>query len=106
MNGASRASGPGVGLILQSPIGELLEQAIQFNFSASNNEAKYEVVLARLDLTLTLAATMLKICNNSQLIVGQIKKEYEANDECMARYLTMVEDSLKRLDKWIVRQIP
>lgn len=70
VNGASRASSPGVGMILQSPTRELLEQAIQFNFFASNNEVEYEVVLARLDLTLTLAATMLEICNNSQLIVG------------------------------------
>ena len=33
-----------------------MEQAIHLNFSASNNEAEYEVVLARLDLALVLAA--------------------------------------------------
>ncbi|KAL6340252.1 hypothetical protein AAG906_040688 [Vitis piasezkii] len=32
--------------------GKLIEQAIHINFSSSNNEAKYEVVLVRLDLTL------------------------------------------------------
>ena len=48
-----------VGLILQSTARELMEQAICLNFSASNNKAEYEVVLARLDLTLLLAATKL-----------------------------------------------
>ncbi|RVW36403.1 hypothetical protein CK203_083825 [Vitis vinifera] len=83
------AFGSGVGLILQSPTEELLEQAIQLSFPASNNEAEYEVVLARLDLALTLAATKLEICNNSQLIVGQIQKECEAKDKCTTRYLTL-----------------
>ena len=100
------AFGSGVGLILQSPTEELLEQAIQLSFPASNNEAEYEVVLARLDLALTLAATKLEICNNSQLIVGQIQKECEAKDECMTRYLTLVENHLGKLGKWAVRRVP
>ena len=100
------AFGSGVGLILQSPTEELLEQAIQLSFPASNNEAEYEVVLARLDLALTLAATKLEICNNSQLIVGQIQKECEAKDKCTTRYLTLVENHLGKLGKWAVRRVP
>lgn len=61
----SRTSGYGIGLILQSPIGKLLEQAIHLNFSTSNNETKYEVVLVGLNLALTLAATRLEIRSNS-----------------------------------------
>ena len=102
----SRASSSGIGLILESPTEELVEQAIRFNFSASNNEAKYEAILVRLDLAITLATTRLEIRSDSQLIFGQIQKEYEANDERMACYLTMVKDRLKKLDKWVVRQVP
>lgn len=61
----SRVSSYGIGLILQSPIEKLLEQAIRLNFSNSNNETKYEVVLVKLDLALTLAATRLEIRSNS-----------------------------------------
>lgn len=50
-----------------------------------------------LDLALTLATIKLKICSNSQLIIGQIRKEYEAKDEYMARYLTLVENRLAKL---------
>lgn len=65
MDGASKASNSGVGLILQSPTVELLEQAIRLNFSTSNNETEYETVLTRLDLALTLAATKLEIYSDS-----------------------------------------
>ena len=66
-------SGSGVGLILQSPTGELMEQAICLSFSVSNNEVEYEVFLVELNLALVLATTKLEIRSDSQLIVGQIQ---------------------------------
>ncbi|KAL6313355.1 hypothetical protein AAG906_001066 [Vitis piasezkii] len=69
VDGASRVSGSGVRLILQSLTRELMKQAICLSFFASNNEVEYEVVLAELDLALMLAATKLEIRNNFQLII-------------------------------------
>ena len=69
MDGASRVSGFEVGLVLQSPTGELVEQTIRLSFPTSNNETEYEVVFAKLDLTLMLAATKLEIKSDSQLII-------------------------------------
>ena len=43
---AYKASGSGVGLILQSPTRELLEQAIWLGFSVSNNEIECKAILA------------------------------------------------------------
>ena len=83
-----------------------MEQAIRLSFSASNNEVEYEIVLARLDFSLILVATKLEIGSNSQLIVEKIQREYEANDEHMALYLTLVKDHLKKLDKWVIRRVP
>ena len=54
-----------VGLILQSPIGELIEQAIRLSFFAFNNETKYETILVRLDLALILVITKLEIKSDS-----------------------------------------
>ncbi|KAL6339389.1 hypothetical protein AAG906_032918 [Vitis piasezkii] len=68
--------------------------------SASNNEVEYEAILARLDLALTLAAVKLKICSDSQLVIEQIQKEYEAKDERMACYLELVQDNLAKLGEW------
>ncbi|KAL6326972.1 hypothetical protein AAG906_012656 [Vitis piasezkii] len=84
----SQVSGSGVGFLLQSPIGEQLEQAIRLGFPASNNEAEYEVILSGLGLALALSASKLKICSDSQLVVGQIQGEYEAKDGHMAQHLS------------------
>ena len=83
-----------------------MEQFIYLNFSASNNKAEYEAVIVGLNLALMLVATKLEIKSDSQLIFEQIQQEYEAKDECMARYLAMVEDHLKKLDEWVVRRVP
>ena len=59
VDGASRSSGSGVGLLLQSPTREQLEQAIRLGFPASNNEVEYEAILSGLDLALALSASRL-----------------------------------------------
>lgn len=62
--------------------------------------------MAELDLALALATDRLRICNDSQLVVGHIKKEYEVKDKCMTRYLTLVQTSLAKLSEWIVERVP
>ena len=57
-----------VGLVLQSPTRELVEQAICLSFLVSNNEVEYEAILSGLDLTLILAAARLEVKRDSQLI--------------------------------------
>ena len=106
VDGASRSSRSGVGLLLQSPTGEQLEQAIRLGFPTSNNEAKYEAILSRLDLALALSISKLRIYNDSQLIVRHVREEYGARDERMTRYLTKVRDILQRLGKWTIEKVP
>jgi hypothetical protein len=45
VDGASNSKGSGAGIVLVSPDGLVLEQAVRLKFSASNNEAKYEALL-------------------------------------------------------------
>ena len=94
VDGASRSSGSGVGLLLLSPTGEKLEQAIRLGFPVSNNEAEYEAILSGLDLVLALSVSKLRIYSDSQLVVRHVQEEYGAKDECMARYLTKVRNTL------------
>ena len=97
VDGASRSSGSGVGLLLKASTGEQLEQSIHLDFPTSNNEAEYEAILSGLDLETTLNASKVKIHSYSQLVVGQILKEYEAKDERMTKYSLKVQESLSRL---------
>ena len=81
-------------------------QSIRLDFPASNNEAEYEVILSGVGLAITLNASKVKIHSDSQLVVGQILKEYEAKDERMAKYLWKVQESLSRLGEWVIEKIP
>nr|CAN82984.1 hypothetical protein VITISV_030339 [Vitis vinifera] len=98
VDGASRSSGSGVGLLLQSPTGEHLEQAIRLGFPASNNEAEYEAILSGLDLALALSVSKLRIHSDSQLVVKHVQEEYEAKDTRMARYLAKTIEKIKQAD--------
>ena len=105
VDGASQSSGSGVGLLVQSPTGEHLEQVIRLGFPTSNNEAEYEVILSGLDLTLALSVSKLRVYSDSQLVVRHVQKEYKAKDACMARYLTKVRDTLQRFTEWTIEKI-
>ena len=52
---ASRQTGARIGLQLKAPIEERVEQAIQLDFPASNNESKYEEILDGIDLAQSLS---------------------------------------------------
>ncbi|RVW21938.1 hypothetical protein CK203_101097 [Vitis vinifera] len=105
VDGASRSSGSGVGLLLQSPTGEHLEQAIRLGFPASNNEAEYEAILSGLDLALALSVSKLRVYSDSQLVVRHVQKEYEDKNARMARYLAKVRDILQRFTEWTIEKM-
>ena len=55
MDGASRQTRAGVDLQLKAQTEERVEQAIQLDFPASNNETEYEAILAGINLTQSLS---------------------------------------------------
>ena len=61
VDGVANSQGSGVGLILTSPNGIDVEYALRFRFQASNNEAEYEAVIARLNLAHSMKADQLEI---------------------------------------------
>ena len=52
--------------------------ALRFGFKASNNEAEYEALIARLELAKELKVESLYISSDSQIVVCQINDEYQA----------------------------
>ena len=75
--------GGGVGVIITTPDGEVLKYGVQLKFSATNNEAEYEEILTGLRLGKALGAKNLLVQNDSKLVIGQIKEEYEVKEERM-----------------------
>ena len=84
----------GVGVVLMSPAGEILKYAVKLQFPATNNEVEYEALLTGLSLARVLEAKTLIIQTDCQLVVGQVKGNYEANKETMQKYLEIVKELL------------
>ena len=103
---ASRQTGAGIGLQLKPLSGDKIEQAILLGFSTSNNESKYEAILAGIELTAVISTDKLIIRSDFQLVVGQVNTEYESRDPRMAMYVTLVKQHLGSFSSWKLEHIP
>jgi len=61
-----------VGVTLTSPEGEKFQYAIKLDFVTTNNEAKYEAVLAGLSIAREKGARNLEVRSDSQVVVGHV----------------------------------
>ena len=96
----------GAEIILVFPQKDKLEYSIQLRFHATNNEAEYEALLARLKLLKNMGVKNLTVKSNSQLIVGQVRGEYETKEDRMKKYLKVVQTLLSHFEKVELLQIP
>ncbi|KAF8093704.1 hypothetical protein N665_0380s0024 [Sinapis alba] len=106
VDGASSNKGSGIGVHLQSPIGELIEQSFRLGFSASNNEAEYEALIAGLRLPKLVGAKRLQAFRDSQLVASQHSGDYEAKNERMDAYLSVVKHLAEKLDHFELTKVP
>ena len=71
----------------------------------TNNEAKYEALVAGLDLARAAGATSVVIYYDSQVITNQVNGDYECKGERMKLYLNQVKRRVDDLQAKII-QIP
>uniref|UniRef100_A0A2N9I3J5 Uncharacterized protein n=1 Tax=Fagus sylvatica TaxID=28930 RepID=A0A2N9I3J5_FAGSY len=88
--------GSGLGVVLTTPQGQMMELAIRLGFPASNNVAEYEALLHGLQCAITLQADPLTVYCDSQLVVNQISGDYAAKDEKMKIYLAEAKKLLEK----------
>jgi ribonuclease HI len=105
VDGAANSKGSGLGIVLISPGGELLEQSVRLGFGASNNEAEYEALLHGLRTARWLSADPLTIHYDSQLIVNQLTREYMAKDKRMIAYLNLAKNLLKDFCEFNIERV-
>ena len=68
-------------------------------FLATNNKAEYKGVLTRLRLGRALGAKNLLVQNDSKLVIGQIKGDYEAKEERMQKYVRLTKHLTQEFDR-------
>ncbi|XP_022136647.1 uncharacterized protein LOC111008302 [Momordica charantia] len=106
VDGSSNEKGCGAGVLLLGPGGERFEYALRFGFRTSNNEAEYEAFIAGLRIARALGASCVKVFSDSQLVVSQIKEEYQAKDSRMEKYLGKVRSHLAQFRTYEVSRVP
>nr|XP_027122043.1 uncharacterized protein LOC113738985 [Coffea arabica] len=106
VDGASSKEGSGVGLLLTSPTGEELTYALRFDFPASNNEAEYEALLTGLWIPHQMGITAIRVWSDSQLVVLQVREEYETKDEVMKKYLAKVREAVALFGTFEIERVP
>jgi ribonuclease HI len=86
-DGSKRIQGAGAGVVLISPQGDKLKYVLRMSFpQSSNNEAEYEALLHGMKMAKACGATRLKIFGDSNLIVQQVMKKYDAISDNMTAY--------------------
>ena len=61
-----------MGLVLISPKKITIEKSLRLGFSATNNEAEYETLLARMTMVQKMGGKAVEIFSDSRLVVGQV----------------------------------
>ena len=76
-----------MGLVVVSPQRIIIEKSLRLGFSATNNEAEYEVLLEGMAMVQKMGGRAVEMFSDLRLVVGQVKGELEAKDVRMQEYL-------------------
>ncbi|GJU56355.1 reverse transcriptase domain-containing protein [Tanacetum coccineum] len=105
-DGSSCIDGSGADLILISPYGAEFTYALRFQFTASNNEAGYEALLARLRIAAQMGVHNVRVSVDSKLVVNQVLGINIAKEENMIKYLEKVKSLVSGFASFSISQVP
>ncbi|GKB71629.1 reverse transcriptase domain-containing protein [Tanacetum coccineum] len=105
-DGSSCVDGSGAGLILTSPEGTEFTYALRFQFTASNNEAEYEALIAGLRIAAQMGVRNVQVSVDSKLVANQILGTYVAKEENMVKYLEKAKSLISGFANFSISQVP
>jgi len=105
-DGALGQSGAGAAAVLIVPSGLKLKYAATLEFKATNNIAEYQGLILGLNKAKASGAKTLLIKTDSQVVAGQVEKEYLAHNPELARYLAVVRGLERRFKGFTLQYIP
>ncbi|XP_074264802.1 uncharacterized protein LOC141587247 [Silene latifolia] len=106
IDGASNARRAGVGLVLRSPKGDMIVQAVRCEFKATNNEAEYEAFILGMQMAPGLKVRNLRVYSDSLLVVNHVNNEYVAHDSKMIAYLKIATEQKLKFRTFKITQVP
>ncbi|XP_023920910.2 uncharacterized protein LOC112032374 [Quercus suber] len=102
-DGSSNKCAGGAGVVIKTPEGDRIECMIRLDFPTTNNEAKYEALVAGLDLAKVARAEDGIVHYDSQVIASQVNGSYECKNERMRRYLEGVKNRVSSLKVRVIQ---
>ena len=88
-----------------TPEGSIIEQSYTLGFLATNNEAKYEVIIAGLKMAILLKVQTLEVRCDSMLVVNQVNGDYAAKNERMEQYMKVVLGLKEKIPRCCFQQV-
>lgn len=74
--------------------------------TATNNQAEYEALIRALEVTSEYGFDTVELRGDSELIVKQVRGEYDANDPELREYRVTVRELLSTFDDWSLTHVP
>ncbi|GKA80364.1 reverse transcriptase domain-containing protein [Tanacetum coccineum] len=105
-DGSSCVDGSGACLILTNPKGAEFTYVLRFQFTASNNEAEYEALIAGLRIAAQMGVRNIQVSVDSKLVANQVLGTYVAKEENMIKYLEKVKSLVSGFANFFISQIP
>ena len=75
-------------------------------FECSNNEAEYEALIAGLKILRKLNAKRISVYGDSELVIKQVRGEYQAKHSRMRAYYNAILDILKLFSEYTLTCVP
>src|SRR5713226_8012434 len=97
-DGAYSKARKGAGIVIISPSNKIYNFAFRLEFEASNNVAEYEALSMGLETAKDMGIKMLNIKGDSDLVVLQIKNQYQYKNDRLRKYRNSTWDTMEWFD--------
>ncbi|GJX98704.1 reverse transcriptase domain-containing protein [Tanacetum coccineum] len=87
------------------PGGTEFTYALRFQFTASNNEAKYETLIAGLRIAAQMGVRNVHVSVDSKLVANQVLGTYVAKEENMVKYLEKAKSLISGFANFSISQV-
>jgi len=112
-DGAIGKDGANIGIWIQNPTFQPAKVprnvrvcSNKLSFDCSNNEVEYEALITGLSILKKLGAKRIYVYGDSELVIKQVKGEYQAKHPWMRAYRNVVLDILKMFPEYTLKAIP
>lgn len=90
VDGSKNKEGAGIGIVITTPTGERIVQALRLEFKKhTNNIVEYEAVVHALRLIIHMGVTDVRLTSDSQLVIRQIWIKYNVYDDTLSAYMVL-----------------